>query len=162
MDAGRVMRRELLALLRGGNAHMTFDEAIADFPLEALNTRVPHSSYRIWHVLWHMRIVQWDILEFIRDPAHISPEFPSGLWPGTDEKATPEIWEAIIDAFRSDRKALEDMATNPETPFFSPIPHAPDYTVFREILLAADHNVFHTSELIALRRVLDLNPVKEY
>jgi hypothetical protein len=162
MKADTVIRRELLALLRGGNAHMSFDEAVEDFPLDALNTRVPHSTYRVWHVLWHMRIVQWDILEFIRNPAHVSPDFPAGLWPGSGEEAAPEAWEELLKEFRRDRKALEDMVSDPETDFFSPIPHAPDYTIFREILLAADHNVFHTSELISIRRILDLNPVKEY
>lgn len=162
MDSGRVVRRELLALLKGGNAHMTFDEAVSGFPLDAMNTRVPHGSYLVWHVLWHMRVVQWDILEFIRDPAHVSPEFPEGLWPAPGEQGTPTAWEETLALFRADRKALEDMATDPHTDFFSPIPHAQDYTVFREILLAADHNAFHTSELIILRRVLNLNPVKEY
>jgi hypothetical protein len=162
MNADKTMRRELLALLEGGNAHMTFDEAVSGFPLDAMNTRVPNGTYLVWHVLWHMRLVQWDILEFIRDPAHISPEFPAELWPASDEKGTPGVWKETLKAFRSDRKALEDMVMSKETDFFSPIPHARDYTIFREILLAADHNVFHTSELIILRRVLDLNPVKEY
>jgi len=162
MKDSPMMRKELLDLLKGGNAHMTFDEAVADFPLDAMNTQVPNGTYLVWHVLWHMRLVQWDILEFIRDPAHVSPDFPAGLWPAPGEKGTPRDWKGLLKAFRADLKALEDMVKDPETDFFSPIPHATDYTVFREILLAADHNVFHMSELIALRRVLNLNPVKEY
>ncbi len=156
------VRGELLALLRGGNAHMDFNDAVSDFPLDKINTRVPGSSYRVWHVLYHMKVVQWDILHFIMDPDHRSPEFPEGYWPGTDASATPEQWEKLVREYGDDLKSLEDISQDPGMDLFKPIPHARDYTVFRELLLAADHNAFHTGELVVLRRVLDLNPVKEY
>ncbi len=162
MSDNAILRKELTALLDGGNAHMDFDEAVADFPLDEINRNVPHAGYEVWHVLEHMRVVQWDILEFIKNPGHVSPGFPDGIWPRKGEKATPEQWEKIVKAIRKDLKALKDIASNPKTDFFGPIPHAKDYTVFRELVLAADHNVFHMSELITIRRILNLNPVKEY
>jgi hypothetical protein len=162
MDAGTVVRTELLALLRGGNAHMDFDDAVSGFPMDAINAKVPQGNYLAWHLLEHMRVVQWDILEFILDPDHESPDFPGGLWPEPGEQGTPEVWEKIVGGFRADLKALESLVLDPKTEFFSPIPHAKDYTIFREILLAADHNAFHLGELVSLRRILNLNPVKEY
>ncbi len=162
MDADRVIRDQLLDLLRGGNAHMSFDDAVSGFPLEAVNTHVPHSSYMVWHLLVHMRIVQWDILEFVRNPNHISPDFPAGYWPRSDETGTPEIWEQTVRDIRKDLKDLEGIVQDPNVDFFGPIPHAKKYTIFREILLVADHNAFHVGELVAVRRVLNLNPVKEY
>jgi hypothetical protein len=155
-------RKELAALLRGGNAHMGFDEAVSDFPMKDINREVPNAGYRVWHVLEHMRIVQWDILEFVRDPGHVSPEFPGGYWPKPNEEATPDRWEKIVKDFRRDLKAIEKIVKDPRTDFFSPLPHAPRYTVFREVLLAADHNASHLGELVTLRRVLDMNPVGEY
>ena len=162
MSENEVIRRELLALLRGGNAHMTFDEAVSDFPLEEINRSVPNGNYTIWHLLEHTRITQWDILRFVVDPKHVSPDFPSGYWPDPGAFATAGQWKKTIAAIRADTEVLEKIVSDPRTDFFGPIPHAGGYTVFREILLAADHNVFHLSELIALRRVLNLNPVKEY
>ncbi len=162
MDTGRIVRDQLLALLRGGNAHMSFDDAVSGFPMEAVNTKVPHSSYTVWHLLEHMRIAQLDILEFVRNPNYISPDFPVGYWPRTDETATSAIWEKTVSDIRGDLGALEGIVQDPHTDFFNPIPHAKGYTVFREILLAADHNSFHVGELVAVRRVLNLNPVKEY
>jgi hypothetical protein len=162
MDKDKRLRKELLDLLRGGNAHMDFDDAVSGFPMDKINTKVPGSSYLVWHVLFHMQVVQWDILEFVRNPGYESPDFPDGYWPGKDEPATPARWDEIVDKFRSDRSALEEMVEDPDTDFLKPLPHAREYTVFREILLAADHNAFHTGELVVLRRVLNLNPVKEY
>jgi hypothetical protein len=161
-STGKVLRQQLLALLAGGNAHMDYSHAIAGFPLEEMNRRVPNGSYTIWHLLEHMRIVQWDILEFVRNPDHVSPDFPTGYWPAEDRMGTPDEWRETAKAFRADLKAVQKIVIDPKTDFFSPIPQAPDYTVIREVLLVGDHNAFHVGELVALRRVLNLKPVKEY
>ncbi|MHB8111663.1 MAG: DinB family protein [Syntrophorhabdaceae bacterium] len=162
MDPDKVMRNELLALLKGGQAHMDFDEALAGFPLEEINRQVPNASYMVWHVLEHMRIVQWDILEFIRNPDHVSPDFPGGYWPEPGAKATSAMWNKILKKIRSELEAVEAIVSNSRTDFFSPIPHAKDYNIFREVLLVADHNAFHLSEVVEIRRILNLKPVKEY
>ncbi len=113
MDPDKVMRNELLALLKGGQAHMDFDEALAGFPLEEINRQVPNASYMVWHVLEHMRIVQWDILEFIRNPDHVSPDFPGGYWPKPGAKATSAMWNKILKKIRSELEAVEAIVSNP-------------------------------------------------
>ncbi len=162
MTENQVIRKELLALLNGGNAHMSFDEALADFPLGEINREVPNGGYTVWHLLEHMRIAQWDILRFVVDPKHVSPEFPGGYWPKPGAKATPSQWKKTIEKIKADTAALKKLVSDPHTDFFGSIPHAKEYTIFREVLLAADHNIFHLSELITVRRILNLNPVKEY
>ncbi len=158
----QVLREQLLALLEGGQAHMSFDDAVAGFPMKEINHKVPHASYTIWHALEHMRISQWDIRCFVEDPNYVSPDFPEGYWPKEDQAATAAQWKKTVEGIRSDLEAVKGWVKNPQTDFFGPIPHAPGYTVFREILLVADHNAWHTSELVVLRRVLNLKPVKEY
>jgi len=151
----QVLREQLLALLRGGNAHMRFDDAIADFPMKHINTKPPHVSYTPWHLLEHLRITQWDILEFVRDPNHVSPEWPTGYWPHPNQQAGKTQWQQTVDQFRIDLKSVEMLVTNPHTDFFAPIPHAPDYTIFREVLLVADHNAYHIGEFAILRQVME-------
>ncbi len=158
MGNDRTVRREVAALLEGGNAHMGFADAVEKFPPEGMNRKVPMENYTIWHLVEHMRIVQWDILEFVRNPDHVSPD---GYWPKKDQAASPAAWRKTVKNFLADREALVKIARNPKTDFFNPIPHARDYTIFRELLLAADHNAYHVGELASLRRVLDLNPLEE-
>jgi hypothetical protein len=158
----KVLREQLLTLLQGGQAHMGFDDAVAGFPTKEINRRVPNGSYTIWHLLEHMRITQWDILRFVVDPNHVSPDFPSGYWPQMEDKATLSQWRKTVQGIRDDLDAVQELVRDPKTDFFSPLPHARDYTVLREVLLVADHNAYHTSELVSLRRVLDLKPIKEY
>lgn len=155
MSTDKVLREQLLALLRGGNAHLGFDDAVANFPLEHINTKPPNVSYTPWHLLEHIRIAQWDILEFVRNPDHVSPSWPEGYWPAPDEQADQARWQQTIDEFQADLKAIEDLVTDPDTDFFSPIPHAPGYTILREILLVADHNAYHIGEFAILRQVMD-------
>ena len=154
MDHDQVMRQQLLALLRGGNAHMTFEEAIVDFPMEAINRKPPHVPYTPWHLLEHLRIAQWDILEFVRNPAHISPEWPKDHWPDPEAQADEAQWQQTLVAFRADLEAVEALAADPAVDLFGPIPHAKDYTIFREILLVADHNAYHIGEFGILRQVM--------
>jgi hypothetical protein len=162
MTADKVMREQLIALLRGGNAHMSFADAVSGFPLKEINRRPPNASYTIWHLLEHMRIAQWDILEFMRNPNYVSPEFPAGYWPKADEMATTAQWKKTIKEFNTNLKEIEALVSNQKTDLLDPIPHAKDYSIFREILLVADHNAYHVSEIVAIRRLLNLNPIKEY
>ncbi len=155
MDPDKVVRDQLLSFLRGGNAHLTFDKAVADFPPDHINVQPPNVSYTPWHLLEHIRIAQWDILEFIRDPDHVSPRWPQGYWPPPGEQADEAKWGKTITDFHADLQALQDMVQDPATDLYAPIPHAGEYTVLREILLAADHNAYHIGEFGVFRQVMD-------
>ena len=154
MSSDDVVRQHLLKLLRGGNAHMTFDQAINGFPPEAINTLPPGVPYSSWHLLEHIRTTQWDILEFVRDPDHVSPAWPEGHWPPKGQEADGPRWQDTIQAFRSDMEALEAMVQDPATDLYAGLPHAAGYTVLREILLVADHNAYHIGEFAVLRQIM--------
>ncbi|MBC8554772.1 MAG: DinB family protein [Nitrospira sp.] len=150
------IREQLTALLQGGNAHMGFEDAVKSFPTDFVNKKPPHIPYSFWHLLEHIRIAQWDILEFIRDPEHVTPEWPVNFWPPQDKIADEAMWNETLRIIRSDLKSFEDLVNDPETEFFSPIPHALKYNIFRQILLVADHNAYHISELITLRQTMGI------
>ena len=107
-----------------------------------------------WYLLEHIRITQWDILEFVRDPDHVSPAWPEGYWPPKGQEAAGPRWQDTIQAFRSDMEALEAMVQDPATDLYAGLPHAAGYTVLREILLVADHNAYHIGEFAVLRQIM--------
>jgi hypothetical protein len=157
-DPHRIVRKELLALLRGGNAHDTFADVIAQLPTRFINTHGPQ-SHTPWRILEHMRISQWDILEFIRNPDHASPPYPKGYFPAPNELAMESQWKDSIEHFLRDRRDLEKIVSDPHTDFFGPIPHAPEYTIFREIVLAADHNAYNLGMLNMLIEQFQLRSI---
>lgn len=148
----------LTQLLDGSKSHITYDEVVADFPTDLINTQPPHTPYAPWHFLEHLRIAQWDILEFIRNPSHESPPFPEGYRPPADQKATTEKWFESIAEFRENFADLKKIAGDPGTDLFAPIPHAPQYCIFRELLIIAEHNSYHIGEFALLRQVLNAWP----
>ena len=117
-------------MLNGGSAHMEFEEAINAFPDDYINRKPPNVSYSFWHLLEHMRTAQWDILEFVRKPGHMSPDWPDKFWPPKNKLADRERWEKTLDSIRSDLASIREIVRNPETDFFSTIPHAKEYNTF--------------------------------
>jgi hypothetical protein len=155
MDTQKNVRKQLLDLLKGGNAHMSFDEALAHFPREAINSSPPGSDYTPWRLLEHIRIAQWDIVEFVRNPQHISPPWPAGYWPAKGESADAHKWEESIKGYRADLKAMQEIVANPETDLLGELAHAPGYTILREVLVLADHNAYHMGEFAMMREVMN-------
>jgi hypothetical protein len=147
------LRKHLVWLLREGHAHAGFESAIRGLPSKARGARVKGVPYTAWEILEHMRIAQWDILEFSRDPKHVSPDFPSGYWPKT-KAPPPGAWEKSVRQFRADLKAMERLVANPRTDLFARIPHGEGQTILREALLVADHNAYHLGQLVMLRKLL--------
>ncbi|MCO6449798.1 MAG: DinB family protein [Caldilineales bacterium] len=161
MNADQVLRDQLLYLLRGGGAHMSLSDAIAGFPAEHINTRPPGVPYSFWHLLEHIRIAQWDILDFIRNPDYVYLAWPADYWPAPDAEAAWSDWEQTIAAIASDNSELQEIVLNPNTDLYSDLPHASGYTILREILLVCDHNAYHIGEFGILRQTLGLWPDQE-
>lgn len=153
----QILRRQLIGGLNGVEAHMSFEEAVAEFPAEAMNRRPPNVPYTPWHVLEHLRITQWDILAYIRDSAHhLSPDWPEGYWPDPIGETTAEGWAATVDGFLADRKAIEEILRDGSSDLFAPLPQTPGHTIAREARLLANHNAYHIGEFGILRQVMGI------
>lgn len=156
-DASKILRQHLIDLLKGGNAHADFDAAISGIPTNLRGQKpvgLPHSP---WMLLEHLRLAQWDILEFSRNAKHVSPEFPKGYWP-KDESPSEQAWDRSVEAFRNDLNAMQDLVSNSATDLFTKIPWGDGQTILREALLTADHNAYHLAQLIDVRRWLGAWP----
>ena len=153
-DQTKALRDHVLYLLRGGSAHLDFDKAVADLPPALRGAKpsgLPHSP---WRLVEHMRIAQWDILEFCRNPQHVSPSFPEGYWPKTDAPSDAGAWDRTLEAFRTDLHAMQDLVADAATDLFTPIPRGDGQTLLREALLVAEHNAYHLGQLVVVRRLL--------
>ncbi|MDX6443461.1 MAG: hypothetical protein QOH71_535 [Blastocatellia bacterium] len=153
-DNEQTLRDHLVSLLRGADAHISFDDFIAGFPPESCGQRIEGLPYTAWQVLEHMRIAQWDILEFCRDAKHVSPKWPEGYWPKPAQLGNVELWQESAEKFRADLKQMEKLVADQSTNLFSAIPHGSGQTILREALLVADHNSYHLGALVVLGRLV--------
>jgi hypothetical protein len=149
------LRKHILDLLSSPHAHADFDAAVRGFPTSRTGEKPAGVDHSAWELLEHMRIAQWDILEFSRNPRHVSPEWPAGYWPPTPAPPTGG-WRASVQSFRKDLKAMMKLVADPTIDLFAPIPHGDGdgQTVLREALLVADHNAYHIGQLVVLRKLL--------
>jgi hypothetical protein len=156
----KALREHVLYLLDGGGAHVKFDEVIADISASERGrkpTGLPHS---LWMLLEHLRMAQWDILEFSRNPKYVSPKWPEGYWPRTEAPLSSAVWSASIKKFRQDLKAMQGLVKDPKTDLFARIPWGDGQTILREALLVADHNAYHLGQMLDARRLLGAWPEK--
>jgi hypothetical protein len=150
----KVLRHHVLELLRGGHAHADLDNALAGFPPKLRGKKPKGAEHTAWQLLEHIRIAQWDILEFSRNAKYVSPKWPDGYWPQTEAPPSAAAWNTSIRKVREDQKAMEKLVTSTKSDLFAPIPHGTGQTLLREALLVADHNAYHIGQLVLLRRLL--------
>jgi hypothetical protein len=153
-DHEQILRKHLLELLQGGGAHAKFDDAIEGLPPKLRGAKPPNFPHSAWMILEHLRIAQWDILEFSRDSKHKSPKWPEGYWPKAESPSDAAAWENSIEDFRADLKEMEDLVADPKTDLFARIPWGEGQTILREALLVADHNAYHVAQIVDVRRLL--------
>lgn len=156
MDTDQSLRKHVVALLDGRQAAMSFSDVVANFPMALINTNPPNVPYTPWHVTEHLRITQWDILEYVRNPEHVSPEWPVGYWPARTAQTDAAGWQRTVDQFMADFQAMRAIVLDTGNDLFAPIPHGYNgHTILREALLVADHNAYHVGELGILRQVMN-------
>lgn len=160
MRRNDVVRTQLLELLRDGSAHMSFDEAVGNFPMQQFNTFPPNVPYTPWHLLEHVRLTQRDILDFLTAPDYREGGWPDDYWLPQDTRADEEEWERTLTGFREDLATIERMVSDPGTDLYSHVPNGNGQTFLREFLLVADHNAYHIGEFAILRQVMDTWPPK--
>ena len=149
------LRKHLLNMLRMKGAHMSFDEAVAGFPAAQRGVKpkgVPHTA---WQLLEHLRLAQWDILDFSRNPKYKEKKFPDDYWPKTEAPPDDAAWDRSVEQFQQDLKAMEELVSDPKVDLTQPIGHGKGQTLLREALLVADHNAYHLGQLVFLRKMLE-------
>lgn len=154
MSHEKDLREHLKKLLSSPQAHVDTETALADFPSELRGKKPKGAPYTAWQLLEHMRIAQWDILEFSRNPGHVSPEFPDGYWPPSEAPPDDDAWASSVSQLGADLKTMVDLVSDSRTDLFAPIPQGTGQTILREALLVADHNAYHLGQLVLVRRLL--------
>jgi hypothetical protein len=154
MAEDKALRQQLVSLLKGGDAHADFEHAIKDFPVE-VRGKIPKSAeHSPWQLLEHLRIAQWDILDFSTNPKYKTREWPKEYWAETEAPPDPKAWDRSVNAYRKDLKALCALVEDEKTDLFAKIPHGDGQTILREILVVADHNAYHLGQIVLARRLL--------
>jgi hypothetical protein len=154
MNEDKALREHVLYVLRGGGAHVSFDDTIADFPAKLRGVKPPGAPHTAWQLLEHLRLAQWDILDFSRNPNYREGKFPDDYWPNSEAPPTENAWDESLAAFRRDLEEMEKLVEDAKTDLFARIPWGDGQTILREALLVADHNAYHLGQIVLVRRLV--------
>lgn len=154
MDKDDIIKKQLLFILRGGNAHIPIKRAVNNFPIEHINEKLPNISYTPWQLVEHLRIAQEDIIQFVKDPDYKSPEWPDGYWPDQPEVADEVKWKKSVNGFFAGLDEMEKFVKDKNVDLYAPLPHSEQYTIFREVLVLAAHNAYHIGQLMLFKKML--------
>jgi hypothetical protein len=159
-DEQAPLRKQLIDLLHGGQAHAVFDDAVRDFPAKLRGAVPPNLPYSAWQLLEHLRIAQRDILNFSAPPTggYHPMRWPQDYWPQSAEPPTADAWDRSLQAIHADLKAFISLIDNPKSDLFKPFRWGDGQNLLREALLIADHNAYHLGQLVLLRRLLGAWP----
>jgi hypothetical protein len=152
MSENSAIRTHVLELLDGKSAHIDLESAIKDFPVERINDKPAGSSHSAWQLLEHIRIAQWDILDFSVNPNYKEMKWPDDYWP--KDEGTSDKWKASVKQTLDDLQSMRDLVADDETDLFAKIPHGSGQTILREAMLVADHNAYHVGQIVPLKRML--------
>jgi uncharacterized damage-inducible protein DinB len=158
MSNDKNLRNHVINLLQGGHAYATFDTIVKNFPFEMTGKKPKGFDHSAWQLLEHIRITQWDIVEFSISADHISPKWPEEYWPKENAPAGEKNWHNSVKAIKTDLKKMQDLVTNPKTDLFAKIPHGTGQTILREALLIVDHSAYHLGQIVMLRKILGIWP----
>jgi uncharacterized damage-inducible protein DinB len=148
------LRSAIVQLLGDSQAHVSFDQALADLAPKLRSKRPPGGVHSVWELVEHMRIGQEDILHYTVDPQWASPPWPQGYWPDNPDTLPETRWQDSINGFRADRQALIGLAQDVRLELTTAIPHGEGRTYLRQLLMAADHNAYHLGQIVDVRRAL--------
>lgn len=153
------IRKELIAGLRGGNAHAKLEEVVKNFPANLRGEKVG-LPYSAWQLLEHLRLAQDDIVRFSdnKDGKYKEMNFPDDYWPKEAAPPSTKAWDASVSAVWADRDAMIRLLEKGS--LTEAFPWGNGQSLMREAITLIDHNSYHTGELVALRRLLGIWPVK--
>ena len=153
MEHDKDVRKRLVYTLQGKGAHLDYKSVLEDFPAEFRGKTFPGLPYTAWQLLEHLRIAQWDILEFSKDAKHVSPKWPEGYWPYETAPPDDKAWDKSVTKFLTDLQSMQDLVNDPDTDLFQRIPHGTGQNILREAILVIDHNAYHLGQLVLLHKI---------
>ncbi|TLV03319.1 DinB family protein [Dyadobacter luticola] len=146
---------ELIALMQNGNAHITFEEAVADLPAHLRGVTPENLPYSIWQLVEHIRIAQKDIVDFSESAEHESLAWPDDYWTEALTEVSDEQWETALSQIKEDQKRFVTLLHDHANDLVKPFPWGQGQNLMREALLIGDHNAYHTAEILVIRRLLN-------
>ncbi|SMO32794.1 DinB family protein [Gracilimonas mengyeensis] len=147
-------RNQLADQLEGGQAFIPVEDLVEEVEFDELGLRPAGLPYSFYEQFFHLRVAQFDILDFCRNPDYEAPAWPEEYWPVDFAPETEEDWEALKKSFFDERQEFIEYLLDQSNPLYKPIPHGDGQTLLREAMLILEHSAYHIGQLAIITRLL--------
>jgi len=144
----------LIKFIKGGQAFAPMSVVLANIPAEIRGVQPSGLPYSIWQQVEHIRIAQWDMLDFSRNPDYKEISWPADYWPKETAPKDDAAWDHAINQIFEDEKAFIALLEAPDVDLYTPFAWGKGQCLLREAMLVANHNSHHAGQIIILRRLL--------
>jgi len=159
MNNDKLLRKHLVKLLEGDHAYMKMEKALKAIPFGIVHLKPEGVPYSIWQLVEHIRIAQWDIIEFSKSSDHISPKWPDKYWPKETGPKNKNHWYQSLEKIEKYQQELTEMVIDSENDLLKPFEWGSGQTLLREVIVLAEHNAYHTGQILLLKKLLISNKV---
>lgn len=149
----KAFREHLVKSLKGGQAFVSFKNALEGVKPEIRNVRPKKELHSVYEELEHMRRAQKDLIDFALDPDWKPATWPDGFWPEPNKTVTEEDWDKTVQGFTRDLNRAIKLAKDANIDLFSNVPMT-ENTYLREIMIIIEHNAYHLGKILDIRKAL--------
>lgn len=152
----RLLRDQLLNRFNQSGAHVSVFEALDGLTCQQAGSWTDEFPYTIWELAEHIRITQYDILEFSRNGTYQSPAWPTGYWPENKKPLSEEMWVNTVGQIKKDQEDFSNLITEHEAQLLEPFGYGTGQSLFLEALLIIDHTAYHTGQIVLILKLKGL------
>jgi uncharacterized damage-inducible protein DinB len=154
MNTNNELRHGLIDFIDRPYTHASLKEVLENFPEKLINEKPSGVPYTFWQLVEHIRISQFDMIDFMTNSNYKEMEWPKDYWPDASLKATVNMWNEAIAQFYRDLDKMKKIIEDPAIDLLTPIPHGTGQTILREVLQVIDHNGYHLGQLVVMMRAV--------
>lgn len=151
-----ILRQQLAELIRGGNAFTPLEHALENIPYNKTGIVPEGLPYSLWQLTEHLRITQHDIYDFCINPEYQPIKWPDAYWPASTAPENEQAWQQTTRQVLADRQQMIQLVEDSRKELYAPFPHGDGQNLLREALLVAEHNAYHTGQIVLVRRLLGI------
>lgn len=155
VNSHRVTREQIVQQLEGGQAFLEVEKLLEEVDFEDLGKRPSGLPYSFFEQFFHMRVAQFDVLDFIRNTYYEPKNWPEDFWPVETEPASEEEWNQLKESYFKERNELMNIILDEKNGLHAEVNHGEGQTLLSEVLMVLQHNAYHTGQLAIIFRLLN-------
>lgn len=122
---------------------MKVEDLLEEVEFDKLGDRPTGLPYSFYEQFFHMRVAQYDILDFTRNPDYEPMEWPEDYWPTDTAPSSEKEWEELKESFFKERDEMMNLILDETNGLNKRLDHGDGQTLLRRPCLSSAQCISH-------------------